>query len=94
MNRLALFFRATPPHSDPGDFAPEILRVQASPPRPLPRAVLGSGLGLLAAALAWAAIARLDIVAVAPGRLIPHSALKIVQPAEAGIVKQILVSEG
>lgn len=94
MNRLALFFRAGPPHSDPAEFAPEILRVQASPPRPLPRAVLGSGFGLLAAALAWAAIARLDIVAVAPGRLIPHSALKIVQPAEAGIVKEILVTEG
>ena len=81
-------------HADPLAFSPDILRVQASPPRPLPRAVLGVALGLLASALAWAAFGRLDIVAVAHGKLVPHSSLKIVQPAEAGIVREILVAEG
>ncbi|HYD78114.1 HlyD family type I secretion periplasmic adaptor subunit [Ramlibacter sp.] len=80
--------------SEAADFAPDILRVQASPPGPLPRAVLGTTLALLACALAWAVFGKLDIVAVAPGRLVPQSALKIVQPAEAGIVKEILVVEG
>ncbi|MDO8252736.1 MAG: HlyD family type I secretion periplasmic adaptor subunit [Rhodoferax sp.] len=79
---------------DPADFAPDILRVQASPPQPLPRAVLGTALTLLAAAIVWAALGRLDIVAVAQGKLVPRSSLKIVQPAEAGIVKEILVGEG
>ena len=41
-------------------------------------------LALLAAALVWAAIGKLDIVAVAQGRLVPQSYLKIVQPAESG----------
>lgn len=84
------------PHDRSGaaDFAPDILRVQASPPAPLPRAVLGAGVALLAGSLAWAFFGKLDIVAVAPGRLVPQSSLKIVQPAEAGIVKQILVAEG
>lgn len=81
-------------HTDPVEFAPEILRIQASPPRPLPRAVLGGGVALLGAALLWAAFSRLDIVAVAHGKLVPTSSLKIVQPAEAGIVKEILVQEG
>lgn len=90
----ARLWRCAAPRSDPADFAPEILQVQARPPRPLPRAVLRTGLALLASLLAWAALARLDVVAVAPGKLVPHSALKIVQPAEAGIVKEILVSEG
>jgi len=86
--------RARLPQVDPAEFAPEILRVQASPPRPLPRAVLATAAGLLAAALAWAALARLDVVAVAQGKLVPHSAVKIVQPADAGIVREILVKEG
>jgi HlyD family secretion protein len=49
---------------------------------------------LFAAALVWAALGKLDIVAVAHGKLMPRSYLKIVQPAEAGIVKEILVQEG
>jgi hemolysin D len=36
----------------------------------------------------------LDIVAVAEGKLVPSSYLKIVQPAEQGIVREILVKEG
>jgi len=51
-------------------------------------------LGFLGALLAWSAIGRLDIVAVADGRLVPETYLKIVQPADAGVVKEILVREG
>jgi hemolysin D len=68
--------------------------VQQRPPAPLGRGVLYSVLTLLAAALAWAVFAQLDIVAVADGKLVPASYLKIVQPAEQGVVKQILVREG
>jgi len=42
----------------------------------------------------WSIVGRLDIVAVADGKLVPSSYLKIVQPAEQGIVKEILVKEG
>jgi len=44
--------------------------------------------------LAWATFGRLDIVAVAMGKLVPQSYLRIVQPLEQGIVKEILVNEG
>ena len=37
---------------------------------------------------------RLDIVSVAEGKLVPISYLKIVQPADSGIVHEILVAEG
>lgn len=94
MKRLPARFGTRELHTDPREFAPEILRVQTSPPRPLPRAVLAGALALFAAALMWAAFAHLDIVAVAHGKLIPNSSLKIVQPAEAGIVREILVAEG
>ena len=42
----------------------------------------------------WGFVAELDVVAVAQGRLITPSQLQIVQPAESGIVREILVREG
>jgi HlyD family secretion protein len=80
--------------ADPLDFAPGILRLERSPPSPLPRYVLRTLLAFLAAALAWAVFGRLDIIAVAPGRLVPASYLQIVQPAEPGVLREVLVREG
>jgi hemolysin D len=76
------------------DFSPPLLRLQEASPNPLGRKVLWLLLSLLAALLLWAILGRLDIVAVAEGKLIPESYVKIVQPAESGIVKDILVREG
>lgn len=82
---------ATP---DYHDFSPPLLRLQEAPPNPLGRTVLRVLAGMLGLLILWALIGKLDIVAVAEGKLIPQSYLKIVQPAEAGIVKEILVREG
>lgn len=79
---------------DPLDFSPPLLRLQDAPPNPLGRKVLWLLLSLLTALLLWAILGRLDIIAVAEGKLIPESYVKIVQPAESGIVKEILVREG
>lgn len=75
-------------------FSPAILKLDAEAPSPLPRAVLWTlAVGLACAALGtW--FGRLDMIAVAPGRIVPPSFLKIVQPAEAGIVRELRVSEG
>jgi hemolysin D len=80
--------------ADPADFSPSLLRIQEKPPAPLAGWMVRVLAGLLAALLLWAAFGRLDIVAVADGKLVPSSYLKIVQPAEQGIVKEILVKEG
>ena len=79
---------------DPADFAPPLLRIQDKPPAPLAGWMFGMLAALLACVLAWAVFGRLDVVAVADGKLVPSSYLKIVQPAEQGIVKEILVREG
>jgi len=76
------------------DFAPGLLALQESPPSRMPRAVLYSITTLLTLALLWAAVGHLDIVASADGRLVPQTYLKVVQPADGGIVKEILVHEG
>jgi hemolysin D len=81
-------------HADPRDFSPALLRLQEKPPAPLAGWMLRVLVALLAVLLLWATLGRLDIVAVAEGKLVPSSYLKIVQPAEQGIVNEILVKEG
>jgi HlyD family secretion protein len=80
--------------ADPADFAPPLLRIRDKPAPPLAGWVLRLLVVLLVCLFAWAALGRLDIVAVADGKLVPSSYLKIVQPPEQGIVKEILVQEG
>jgi hemolysin D len=76
------------------DFAPAILRAQHENAPPLPRIVLYIALALFGVMLTWACFGRLDIIAVAQGKLIPSSYVKIVQPAESGVLREILVGDG
>lgn len=76
------------------DFAPSLLAIQESPPARLPRAVMYTVLTLFLILLAWAIFGKLDIIASAEGRLVPLTYIKIVQPADAGIVQEILVKDG
>lgn len=76
------------------DFAPDLLTVQLSPPSRLPRTAVLGLTALVAGMLAWSFWAELDIVATAQGRLVPISYTKVVQPAEGGVVSDILVKDG
>src|SRR3954469_12816094 len=76
------------------DFSPAILQAQHAPPSPLPRLILYTMLALFAVLLVWATFGRLDIVAVAQGKLVPETFLKVVQPSDSGVIKEILVKEG
>ena len=58
------------------------------------RALLWTLALLVGVLLVWALTARLDIVATAAGRLVPQSQVKLVQAAEPGIVREILVRDG
>jgi membrane fusion protein, hemolysin D len=76
------------------DFAPGLLAIQESPPARLPRAVMYTVGTLFVILLLWAMFGKLNVIASAEGRLVPENYVKIVQPADAGIVKEILVKEG
>ena len=78
----------------PEEFSPALLRLQTMPSAPFAGAFLKMLLIMLAATLVWAAVSKLDIVAITDGKLVPSSYLKIVQPAEQGVVREILVDEG
>ena len=51
-------------------------------------------LGLFAAALLWLVLGRVDVVASAPGKLVPADDVKLIQPGSGGIVHAILVRDG
>src|SRR5437868_11942138 len=45
-------------------------------------------------ALAWSSFGTVDIVATAPGKIIPSGRSKVIQPFETGVVRAIHVHDG
>ncbi|HVJ42634.1 MAG TPA: HlyD family type I secretion periplasmic adaptor subunit [Dongiaceae bacterium] len=76
------------------EFLPAALEIIDTPPSPVGRAV-GFGIIVMAiAALVWACIGQIDIIASAPGRVIAQGRTKVVQPVETGMVSAIRVADG
>jgi HlyD family secretion protein len=75
-------------------FSPAMLALQSAAPSPMPRTVLWTLAVLVACTIGWATFGKLDVVSVAEGKLVPHSYLQVSQPADGGIVRDILVREG
>lgn len=80
--------------TEAADFAPDLLTIQEQPPARLPRTVGYVTAGLFGVLLAWASFGKLDIIAAAEGRLIPRNYSRVLQPADAGIVREVLVRDG
>lgn len=81
--------KSTSTHPTHLAFHPPLIRLQQQASSPIGRRVLWCLLALLVFLVVWASLGRLDIVAVAEGKLVPQDYLKIVQPSEAGIVSAI-----
>ncbi|MDQ8728035.1 HlyD family type I secretion periplasmic adaptor subunit [Bradyrhizobium sp. LHD-71] len=80
--------------SDELAFLPAALEIVETPPSPLGRAVGFSIIAIFGVALIWASIGTVDIVAIAPGKLIPSGRTKTIQPFETGVVRAIHVHDG
>lgn len=80
--------------TDEVSFLPAALEIVERPVSPTARATAWALLGLLAITIAWLTFGRIDIVASAQGRLIPADNVKLIQPADAGVVRSILVRDG
>src|SRR3982751_5311374 len=61
---------------------------------PAARAIGGTIIAFFALALAWSFWGSVDIVATAPGKIIPTGRTKIIQPLESGVVRAIHVQDG
>jgi len=75
-------------------FLPAALEIVETPPSPLGRATAFSIIAVFGVGLAWACFGTVDIVAIAPGKLIPSGRTKTIQPFETGVVRSIKVHDG
>ncbi len=76
------------------EFLPAALELQESPPSPLGRFTLWAVMALITLALIWSIVGRIEIVAIAPGKIIPSGQVKVIQAGNIGRVKAIHVSDG
>jgi hemolysin D len=75
-------------------FLPAALCLQDTPVHPAPRRFAWGLMLLFVLALLWSYFGQVDIVAVAPGRIMVSERTKVIQPLEASVVRQVLVKDG
>lgn len=76
------------------EFLPAAEEIVETPAAPLGALVVWLVALLLVVALAWSYFGRIDIVAVASGKISTEGSTKIIQPAISGVVTSINVHEG
>lgn len=81
-------------YTDETAFLPAALSLQETPLHPAPRRFALAICALFVIVLAWACLGQLDIVAVAPGRIVVSERTKAVQPLETSVVRKVLVKDG
>ena len=107
MGEVQLLRRAGQPASEPTrqaprvlpevrdrSFLPAALEVIETPPSPIRIAMMLTICALAAAGIAWACLAKVDIYATARGKIEPVGHVKVVQPLEAGAVREVRVQDG
>lgn len=76
------------------EFLPAALALRDTPVHPAPRVAMGLIMLFALVAVLWATLGRMDIVATAPGRIIPHDRVKLVQAMDTARVTAIHVRDG
>ena len=91
---VALPRRAPARRRDELEFLPAALEIVETPASPLARGIAFAIVGFFACAVLWASIGKVDIIATAPGRVLPSGRVKVIQPFEIGVVRDIRVHDG
>ena len=79
---------------DRHEFKPLLVELEESPTSPLARWLFWILTVMMILIVSWLYFAKVDVVVSARGKIIPSGEIKVVQPIETGIVKNILVKEG
>ena len=79
---------------DEREFLPAALEVLETPASPAGRVLAYTIVLFFLIALTWAFIGKVDVIATAPGRVLPAGKVKVVQPLDTGVVKAIYVQDG
>jgi hemolysin D len=76
------------------EFLPAALEIIETPASPAGRAIAGAIIAFFVLALTWSVLGRVDIVATAPGKIVPTGRSKLIQSLDSGIVHAIHVQNG
>lgn len=82
------------PSGRTAEFLPAVLEIQQTPPSPIGRTILWTIMAVITGAVTWASVGWIDIVATAPGKIIPSGYSKVIQPYETGVIAAIHVQDG
>ncbi len=75
-------------------FLPAALELVETPASPIPKYTARALMALFTLALLWAIFGKIDIVAVAHGKIVPNDRVKTIQPLQPATITRILVREG
>src|SRR5579863_9084029 len=75
-------------------FLPAALEIVETPPSPVGRTVGLTIIVLFSLALIWSILGHVDVIAYAPGTIVPSGRVKLVQPLELGVVRAIHIRDG
>ncbi|MFO7860232.1 MAG: HlyD family type I secretion periplasmic adaptor subunit, partial [Desulfosalsimonas sp.] len=76
------------------EFLPAALEVEKTPASPVGRLILYAIVLLFIIAMLWAFFGKIDIVAIAGGKVLPSERVKVIQPVEAARISAIHVRDG
>lgn len=76
------------------EFLPAVIEIERTPPSPMGRIVLWAIMAFLTVMLVWSYFGKIDVVAVAPGKIVPSARVKTIQSLETAVIKEIRVREG
>ena len=76
------------------EFLPAAIEVESTPSSKAGRLIIWLIVLLFVIAVVWALVGKIDIVAVAQGKVIPSERVKQIQPLESARIKAIHVKEG
>lgn len=76
------------------EFLPSALEITETPASPFGRVVIWFIVALMAIALVWSYVGRVDVVAVSQGKIVPVGDVKTIQSVNGGVINSIRVSEG
>jgi hemolysin D len=76
------------------EFLPAALEILETPPSPLPVATMVTICAIFAAVFAWSFFGRLDVNAVAPGKVEPTGRVKVIEALDPGKIVAIRVENG
>lgn len=76
------------------EFLPAAVEILETPPSPTGRLLAMALCAFLAIAIGWAWIGKINVVAVAEGRIVPSGYSKVIQPLETSVIKAIHVQDG